>query len=131
VIHFPAALLPVSLFFDVASRADPGLGLGPAATATLAIGLAGGLLAGATGLLDWLPMLPGARRSRVTRHLLVQVAALVAFGLSFAVRLGQPAVAAGPASLVASAVGLGLLLVGDHLGGLLVYRDGMRVRGGR
>lgn len=131
VIHFPAALLPTSLLFDVAGRAAPGLGLGPAAAATLILGLLGALAAAGTGLLDWLPMLPGKRRSRVTRHLLVQVSAVVLFGLSLVLRLAWPDLSAGLAPLVASGAGVVVLFVGDHLGGLLVYRDGMRVGSGR
>jgi uncharacterized membrane protein len=131
VVHFPAALLPTSLLLDVVVRLDPSLGLGRAAALVLALGLAGGVVAGGTGLLDWAEMIPGPRRARVTRHLLVQVAALGAFALSLALRLGDVAGPAPVACLAASAVGFGLLAVGDHLGGLLVYRDGMRVRAGR
>ena len=130
VVHFPAALLPTSLLFDVAGRLDPGLELATAAAVLLGLGLAGGLVAAATGLLDWIEMLPGPRRSRVTRHMLVQLGAVLAFGASLLLRLGSPGEAAGVPSLVASVIGLGILLVGDHLGGLLVYRDGMRVRSG-
>jgi len=131
VVHFPAALLPTSLLLDVVGRLDPSLGLGRAAALVLALGLAGGVVAGGTGLLDWAEMIPGPRRARVTRHLLVQVAALGTFALSLALRLGDVAAPAPVASLVASVVGFGLLAVGDHLGGLLVYRDGMRVRAER
>ncbi len=132
VVHFPAALLPASLLFDLLDRADPSLGLARAAAALLVVGLLGGVAAAATGLLDWLEMIAGPRRTRVTRHLLVQAAALVAFAISLALRAGDVASPASFACLVASLVGLGLLIVGDHLGGLLVYRDGMRVRtGGR
>ena len=130
VVHFPAALLPTSLLFDIAGRVAPGLDLATAATAMLGLGLAGGLVAAATGLLDWIEMLPGPRRSRVTRHMLVQLAAVLAFGVSLAFRIGSPGEVAGALSLIASGVGLVTLLVGDHLGGLLVYRDGMRVRSG-
>lgn len=131
VIHFPAALLPTSLAFDVIGRVDPALTLGSAAALLLLLGLAGGLAAVATGLLDRVQMLPGARRARVTRHMIVQLAALAAFAVSLVLRAGDAGAAAPLASLVASIVGLGLLLVGNHLGGLLVYRDGMRVRAGR
>lgn len=132
VVHFPAALLPTSLAFDVVAWANPNLGFARAAIALIALGLAGGLLAAATGLLDWLEMFAGARRARVTRHLLVQVGALIAFALSLVIRVGEPDRATAPApAVVASLVGLAVLLVGNHLGGLLVYRDGMRVRSSR
>lgn len=131
VVHFPAALLPTSLAFDLLDRWRPGLGLGGGATALLLLGLAGGVLAGMTGLLDWAEMLPGARRARVTRHLLVQVVALSLFSLSLALRIGSGASPAPATAIAASAAGFVVLAVGNHLGGLLVYRDGMRVRTGR
>ncbi len=132
VVHFPAALLPTSLAFDAVARANPSLGFARAAIALLGLGLAGGLLAAATGLLDWLEMLPGSRRARVTRHLLVQLGAMVAFTVSFVVRATEPDRSTAPIpAIVASLVGLAVLLVGNHLGGLLVYRDGMRVRSSR
>ena len=127
LVHFPAALLPTSFLFDIVVRLEPGAGLARAAALLLGLGLAGGVAAAGTGLLDWVAMLPGARRRRVTRHLLVQAAALAAFAVSLVLRIADagPIVPAG--SVLASGAGLALLLVGDHLGGLLVYRDGMRV----
>ena len=130
VTHFPAALLPTSLLLDVVDLLDPSIRLETATAVLLGLGLLGGVVAGATGLLDWIGMLPGPRRSRVTRHALIQVAALVAFAISLGLRLPSAGSPAPGASVVASAVGLGVLLVGSHLGGLLVYRDGMRVRTG-
>ena len=130
VVHFPAALLPTSLLLDIVVRVDPPLGLARAATLLLALGLAGGGVAAATGLLDWVEMLPGPRRTRVTRHLLVQASAMIAFAISLAARVGEVGLPAPGLSFLASAVGFGLVVVGDHLGGLLVYRDGMRVRTG-
>jgi uncharacterized membrane protein len=127
LVHFPAALLPASLVFDILARLDPDAGLARAATLLLGLGLAGGAAAAGTGLLDWVAMLPGPRRRRVTRHLLVQAAALAAFGVSLVTRGVELWPGAGTASLLASGLGLALILVGDHLGGLLVYRDGMRV----
>ena len=95
----------------------------------LVLGLGGAVLAAATGLLDWLEMIPGTpRRARVTRHLLVQVAAASVFALALLLRGGAIGSMAPPAGVLASVVGTFLLLAGNHLGGLLVYRDGMRVR---
>lgn len=131
VIHFPAALLPTSFAVDLVGRAAPGLVPGGTAAVLLVLGLAGGLVAAGTGLLDWAEMIPGPRRARVTRHLLVQVAAIAAFALSLAARWPAFDPPAPAAALVLSLAGTAFLFVGDHLGGLLVYRDGMRVRTGR
>jgi len=131
VVHFPAALLPTSLVVDVVGRADPALGLGRTASVMLVAGLAGGAAAAVTGLLDWIRMLPGPRRSRVTRHLLLQVGALLAFGLSLVVRAAAPDSPASTPALALSLAGTLPLTLGNHLGGLLVYRDGLRVRSSR
>ena len=130
ITHFPLALLPTSFLFDLVDLVDPSAGLGTAASLLLGLGLLGGLAAAGTGLLDWVEMIPGARRSRVTRHALVQAAALLAFAISLGLRLGAPGSPAPVVSILASAVGLAILVVGGHLGALLVYRDGMRVRSG-
>lgn len=133
VVHFPAALLPVSVACDLGALAWPGIGLARAATIMLALGLAGALAAAGTGLIDWLDMIPGtARRARVTRHLLVQVSAVGLFVVDLAFRLGVgDAPTAPPIAIVVGVIGTGVLIVGNHLGGLLVYRDAMRVRTGR
>ncbi len=130
VVHVPAALLPTSLLFDLAERVTGGsLHLGSGAVVLLGLGLLGGLVAAVTGLLDWAETIPGTpRRRRATRHLLVQTAALAVFALGGLVRMASDPLRPADGSLAGSVVGTGLLLVGDHLGGLLVYRDGMRVR---
>lgn len=130
VVHVPAALLPTSLLFDLADRLTAGrAGLGQGALALLGLGLLGGLAAAVTGLLDWIDTIPGTPpRKRVTRHLLVQTAALSAFTVGGLVRLAGDPLEPTDLALFCSILGTGLLLLGDHLGGLLVYRHGMRVR---
>ncbi len=133
VVHFPAALLPTSLALDLLQRWDPALGLASGATALLALGLVGGFLAAATGLLDWAEMIAGSpRRRRATRHLVVQAIALGGFVVSLSLRWvsGSSSEAPGAAILVSAGATV-LLLFGNHLGGLLVYRDGIRVKSGR
>lgn len=133
VVHFPAALLPVSVACDLGALAWPGIGLARAATVMLALGLAGALVAAGTGLIDWLDMIPGtARRTRVTRHLLVQVTAVALFVVDLAARLAGGDTPSAPViAILFGVIGTGVLIVGNHLGGLLVYRDAMRVRTGR
>ena len=133
VVHFPAALLPTSLVFDLGQRWDPALALGDGAAALLVLGLLGGGVAAGTGLLDWLDMIPGsARRARATRHLLVQAAALAGFLLSLLLRFAAGTLTQPPlGAILVSALATIVLLLGNHLGGLLVYRDAMRVRTGR
>lgn len=132
-VHFPAALLPVSLVLDVVAWLDPGAGLAGGASVVLALGLLGALVAAGTGLLDWVDMIPGTpRRARVTRHLLVQLTAVSGFAVAFAIHLASGVAARPPAvAIILMAASTAVLLLGNHLGGLLVYRDGMRVRTGR
>lgn len=133
VVHVPAALLPTSVLFDLAARvAPPAAELRPGALGLLGLGLLGGLAAAGTGLLDWTATIPGTpRRARVTRHLVVQAAALACFGVSFVLRLVGHPIRPSDLALFVAVAGTALLPVGNHLGGLLVYRDGMGVRIGR
>jgi uncharacterized membrane protein len=129
LVHFPAALLPAGVLLDLLDLALQRPALGEAAVLLYGLGLLAGVGAAGTGLLDWLEMIPGSRRrQRATRHLIIQGGALVAFLVIFVLRLGGPVA---PASLVLGLAATGALFVGDHLGGLLVYEDGMRVRSGR
>lgn len=129
LVHVPAAFLPTSVLFDLVARFGIASELRPGAVALLAIGLLGGVAAAGTGLLDWRAMIPGTPlRARATRHLLVQATALVAFAASLALRLVGELPRPPDLALLLGVGGTALLLVGDHLGGLLVYRDGMGVR---
>jgi uncharacterized membrane protein len=130
VVHVPAALLPTGFLFElVGGLTTEAAGMRAVAPVLLGLGLVGGLAAAATGLLDWIAMIPGtARRSRATRHLVVQSGALGLYTAGLVARLaGDPRA---PSSLTLAILALAtlVLLVGNHLGGLLVYRDGMRVR---
>ncbi len=128
-VHFPAALFPASFVLDLLAARDASSGARFGATVLLVFGLLGGVLAAGTGLLDWLDMIPGtARRARVTRHLLVQATAMVGFGIALAIQVATTATGSVPLpALALMAASTALILVGNHLGGLLVYRDGMRV----
>lgn len=130
VVHFPAALLPIGFLFELVGTLSPETaGLRAAVQALFGLGLLGGLVAAATGLLDWLEMIPGTpRRARATRHLLVQAGALVLFAIAFAAQLAGRGEGSSLLVLGIAAIATVMLLVGNHLGGLLVYRDGMRVR---
>ncbi len=130
VVHFPAALLPTSFVLQVTALMYPGLDLGHGAHAILLLGIVGGAVAVGTGVLDWTEMVPGtARRDRVTRHMVVQLIALAGFSVSGLIIVGGDAGSV-PAIMIAGASTL-ILLFGNHLGGLLVYRDAMRVRTSR
>ncbi len=126
-IHFPAGLLPAAFFLDLASQVWPDRGLGRVASFNVGLGLAGAVPSALTGLVDYLGMVERV----ATRHLIAQLAAVGAFGLSLRWRLGRSDRSRTPRPALALA-GLGLLalLVGNYLGGQLVYRHGMRVSTG-
>lgn len=131
-IHFPVAFYVGALGFDVLSR----LGRFPAAPVAatwLIIGaFAGSVFAVATGLLDWWGMVPGSRKRRwATRHMLVQFAAAAIFVVDLLARWGrrhQPE--ADALWIVLEVLGVAVLLVGQWMGGVLVYEMGMRVSTG-
>jgi uncharacterized membrane protein len=98
----------------------------------IGLGLAGAVPSVLTGLVDYLGMVGGSKKKEVaTRHLLAQLAALTAFSLSLLCRTRRRNPARTPAAaVVLGGVGLAALVVGNYLGGHLVYRQGMRVSTG-
>jgi len=87
-VHFPAALPLAAFAFDIASRVHADLTLPRAAFYNLAFALGMTLPAAVTGLVDYLPMVPGSRKRRLgTYHLLCQLSAAALFAASLAIRL--------------------------------------------
>jgi uncharacterized membrane protein len=133
MVHFPTALFPTSLLFDLLSWGIAQPALVQAALLNIAVGLLASILAVVTGLVDYLGMVPGSRKHRVTTwHLLLNVPMIAIFALSLALRFLEMDVARTPLYLIGlSLVGLILLIVGNYFGSELVYRMGMRVNTGR
>jgi uncharacterized membrane protein len=96
---------------------------------TLLIGLAFGMLAALTGLLDWLKIEPGTPLKRsATTHMLVMVTATVLFLLAAIVGWSSYDDAEmHTGALVLVIVGYVVLAVGGWLGGAIVFVHGMRV----
>ncbi len=128
-VHFPAALPIAAFAFDIASRVHADLTLPRAALYNLAFALGMALPAAITGLVDYLPMVPGSRKRRLgTYHLLSQVAAVSLFAVSLALRaLEYDAGRTPPAEMAILGLGCLAVIVGNYFGGTLVYRQGMRV----
>ncbi|HSP54462.1 MAG TPA: DUF2231 domain-containing protein [Dehalococcoidia bacterium] len=128
-VHFPSALFPVALLLDVISLFDPSVAVTRAAFYNIAAGLvmAGG--AALTGLVDYLPMVGGSRKKKLgTYHLVAQLVAVSAMGVSLALRaLDFDTDQTGAPALAAAAIGVGAMVFGNYFGGVLVYRQGMRV----
>ncbi|MGH2710036.1 MAG: DUF2231 domain-containing protein [Actinomycetota bacterium] len=132
-VHYPIAFYTAVLVFDVMTRinSNPALFL---ASAYLLIGAAlATLLAVVTGLVDWLGMVRGSTKRKIaTSHLLFQFTAAIFFQATLVLRFPDRHVAdqASIAMIVLGAVGYLILIVGQYLGGVLVYEKGMRVNTG-
>ena len=133
VVHFPTALFPTSLLFDLLS-----LGNHPACSGNRSFfkyrrGSTGLNLAIITGLVDYFGMVPGSRKHRVTTwHLLLNLPMVAIFAFSLVLRWLEMDAARTPLYIIGlSLVGLILLIVGNYFGSELVYRMGMRVNTGR
>ena len=130
VIHFPVAFYIGALAFDIMSRVGDVADSAPLAATWLIIGAFGfTVLALITGLVDYFTMVPGStKRKWATRHMLFQLTAFAFFLVNLIVRYGDRyAKDAEPLWIVLDAVGVAFMLVGQWLGGVLVYELGMRV----
>ena len=132
-VHFPTALFPTSLLFDILSWVFLQPELVIAAFLNIVVGLVGALLAMVTGFVDYFGMVPGSRKRRVTTwHMLANLSLVSVFALSLALRVPDlDASRTAPHALALSLLGMPLLLVGNFFGAELVYRMGMRVNTGR
>lgn len=128
-IHFPVAFYIAVLVFDVMSRVG-NFPEAPVAATWLIIGaFIGTVFAATTGLVDWWGMVPGSKKKRwATTHMLLQLVAFGFFAINLAVRWpNRYAPQAETLWIVLGAIGVGFLIVGQWMGGILVYRMGMRV----
>ena len=132
-VHFPTALFPTSLLFDLLSWGFTEPTLVRTAFYNIAVGLFGALLAIVTGFVDYRGMIPGSRKYRVTTwHMLANLSLVFIFAISLGLRALELEAVRTPLYLLAvSLIGLPLLLVGNYFGAELVYRMGMRVNTGR
>jgi uncharacterized membrane protein len=133
-VHFPIAFYLAALAFDVMSRITPSPGLVLASTYLLLGAFLATALAATTGLIDWWGMVKGSDKRRIaTRHLLFQIAAAAFFQATLVIRWpDRNAPEADTLWIVLEVVGYLVIIVGQYLGGVLVYEKAMRVHtGGR
>lgn len=131
-VHFPVALYVFCLAMDVMSKVADFPAAPLAGTWAIIGAFAGSAGAVVTGLVDWAGMARGSRKKQVaTRHMLLQLTTFAVFLVNLIVRWpdrNQPE--SEVLWIVLSAIGVAILLVGQYLGGVLVYHLGMRVSTG-
>jgi uncharacterized membrane protein len=130
LVHFPVALYPTSLVFDVLSHlSEDGNPFVRGAFALIVIALVVSALAVAAGFADFLLIENGTRTWRIAvLHMSVQLVTAGLFLANAVLRgrdLDVTATPVGP--IILSLVGLLTLILGAALGGELVYRHGRRV----
>jgi uncharacterized membrane protein len=131
-VHFPIAFYTAVLVFDVMTRIEPNPALVLTATYLLMGAAAATVLLVITGLVDWWGMVRGSSKRRTaTLHLLWQFTAAIFFQTTLVIRFGdrfQPQ--ADTLWIILEAIGYAVLVVGQYLGGVLVYEKAMRVSTG-
>ena len=131
-VHFPIAFYTAALVFDVMTRIEPNPALNLAATYLLVGAALATLILVITGLVDWWGMVRGSSKRRTaTRHLLFQFTAAIFFQATLVLRFADRAQPQAETLWIAlEAIGYLFLIVGQYLGGVLVYEKAMRVSTG-
>lgn len=127
LIPYPFALLSSAAAFDVSASVAGRPSLAQTASHLSTAGLVSALVAAVPGLIDYFGTVPRhtkARRS-ATQHALLNVSALLCFGLAETRRRDDATLP--QTGLALEVVGTGLLSVAGWLGGELVYHDQMGV----
>ena len=128
LIPFPLALLPAAIVFDALYLVTRDERFAAAAYWNLAGSVAGGLVAGSFGLVDWLAIPPKTRAKRVGLwHGAGNVAILGVAAGSALVRRARPGYRPTGTALVATALAGAASAVTGWLGGELVERLGVGV----
>jgi nitrite reductase/ring-hydroxylating ferredoxin subunit/uncharacterized membrane protein len=123
LIPFPFAFLLGSVLFDAVAWATNQATFWHTAAHLAVVGLGTALLAAVPGVIDYFYSVPpkSSAKTRATRHALANVAAIVLFGVAWAVRgLHEPPTVL---TFALTLPGAGLLAYGGWLGGTLVTRN--------
>ena len=132
-VHFPVAFYVGVLSLDILTRIHENSGLVYAATLLIIGAFMASVFAVTTGLVDYFQMIPGSRKRKVaTQHLLLQVSTFTLFALALILRWpDRTDPRAHVVWILVEGLAVILLLMGQYLGGRLVYEMAMRVRTGR
>jgi uncharacterized membrane protein len=129
-VHFPVAFYIAVLAFDIMTLLFEFPSLVLAGTFLIIGAQAATVFAATTGLVDWWQMAKGSeKRRKATLHLLLQLTAAGFFIVALILRWpDRHAPEAEALWVVVEAIGVGFLVVGQYIGGILVYQMAMRVR---
>ena len=125
LIAFPIGLWVFALICDVVHLVTGAEVWSTVALYSVAGGIVGAILAAIPGLIDYFSIDEVEMKKIGTYHLLLNVTALLVFGLNFWLRFRVDANSRLP--VVLSLAGIGLIGVGGWLGGEMVYVKGMAV----
>jgi uncharacterized membrane protein/nitrite reductase/ring-hydroxylating ferredoxin subunit len=124
LIPFPFAFLYGAFFFDLAGRVTAKPSLWNTGAYLSLLGIVAALVAAVPGFIDYFATVPpkSSGKRRATRHMLLNLAAVVLFASAWAIR-GNAAAVPESAMLVLEGIGVALLTAGGWMGGVLVNRN--------
>jgi uncharacterized membrane protein len=125
LVAFPIGLWVFSLVCDIARLSGAASVWSDVALYSIAGGIVGALLAAIPGLIDYFSIDEKAMKKIGTYHLVLNLSAVVIFGLNFWLRLRLDTASKVPFLL--SVLGVIVIGVGGWLGGEMVYVKGMAV----
>lgn len=125
LVHFPLALFPIGLAFDVLAYLKQDTSLATVGFYAMGCGLAGAFGAAIFGGMDFLN-LPVERtiQKKAMLHAALNVSAVLVYTVLFAIRYKHfPQIRlAGITEMLMNALALVVILAGAHLGGDLIFR---------
>jgi nitrite reductase/ring-hydroxylating ferredoxin subunit/uncharacterized membrane protein len=124
LIPFPFAFLYGAFLFDLAGRVAGRPGWWTTGAYLGLVGIVAALIAAVPGFIDYFTTVPpkSSGKQRATRHMLVNLAAVVLFAAAWAVR-GESAALPDVTVLALEGIGVALLTAGGWMGGVLVNRN--------
>jgi nitrite reductase/ring-hydroxylating ferredoxin subunit/uncharacterized membrane protein len=124
LIPFPFAFLYGAFLFDLAGRVAGRPGWWTTGAYLGLVGIVAALIAAVPGFIDYFTTVPpkSSGKQRATRHMLVNLAAVVLFAAAWAVR-GESAALPELTVLALEGIGVALLTAGGWMGGVLVNRN--------
>lgn len=131
-VHYPIALWTTSVITDLIFYFNRNSSLILISKFLIAAGILGAILAAIPGLLDWTGITAPAAKTIGTRHLVLNIFALILFGVSLYLRMKNYGSALVGFHLkipfAVSFVGWLLMAISASLGGKLVYQHRMGVK---